>query len=169
MPKNFIIICSLCAIIMGTDTLIAQTSTVLEGAYRRDGMYDRENNRQTFAIPYPYLRESDVMYTKRVWQIIDLKEKLNHPYYYPINEIRDRQNLFDVIKTELLIHGEFSAFGVGPTGDDEEFRYLLSRAGVDSILNYTDRIRREDRFGNRLEDSIITVTVTSDLITRYKI
>ena len=43
--------------------LKAQVPTVLDGAYVK------ETNRTKRVIPYPSLRESDVMYTKRVWRI----------------------------------------------------------------------------------------------------
>ena len=51
----------------------AQVSNVLDGAYVK------ESNITKRVVPYPYLRESDVMYTKRIWQQIDLREKINKP------------------------------------------------------------------------------------------
>ena len=38
-------------------------------------------------IPYEYVREADVMWSKRVWRGIDLREKINHPLYYPLDEV----------------------------------------------------------------------------------
>lgn len=38
-------------------------------------------------IPSEYVREADVAWSKRVWQFIDLREKINHPLYYPLDEI----------------------------------------------------------------------------------
>src|SRR5665213_1798532 len=34
-------------------------------------------------IHYSYVREADVMWSKRIWRTIDLREKLNFPIYYP--------------------------------------------------------------------------------------
>ena len=51
----------------------AQVSNVLDGAYVK------ESNITKRVVPYPALREADVMYTKRIWQTLDLKEKINHP------------------------------------------------------------------------------------------
>ena len=75
----------------------AQVNNVLDGAYVK------ETNLTKRVIPYPHLREADVMYFRRIWQEIDLKQKINHPYYYPIEPIQDRKNLFDVIRDGLLV------------------------------------------------------------------
>jgi gliding motility associated protien GldN len=49
----------------------------------RDGVYDKTTISQVQPIPYPYLRESDVVWTKRIWRTVDLREKMNQPFYYP--------------------------------------------------------------------------------------
>ncbi len=49
----------------------------------RDGVYDKTTILQVQPIPYPYLREADVIWTKRVWRNVDLREKMNQPFYYP--------------------------------------------------------------------------------------
>jgi gliding motility associated protien GldN len=38
-------------------------------------------------IPYEHVREADVVWSKRIWRVIDLREKFNHPLYYPLDEI----------------------------------------------------------------------------------
>ncbi len=49
----------------------------------RDRAYDRIHYKQRKVIPYPYLREADVFWEKRVWRVIDVKEKMNIPFKYP--------------------------------------------------------------------------------------
>ncbi|HNS29899.1 MAG TPA: hypothetical protein PKL52_05150, partial [Tenuifilaceae bacterium] len=36
----------------------------------RDGIYERETIPQRVPIPYPHLREADMLWTKRIWRII---------------------------------------------------------------------------------------------------
>lgn len=51
-------------------------------------------------IPYGYVDDRDVMWSKVVWEFVDLNQKINLPYYFPIdttNISSDRRSLFDVL------------------------------------------------------------------------
>ena len=48
-----------------------------------DGIYVKEHHPAKRVIPYTPLREADVMWLKRIWRVLDLREKINHPLYYP--------------------------------------------------------------------------------------
>jgi gliding motility associated protien GldN len=100
-----------------------------------DGAYVREHNPTRKVISYPYLREADVMWSKRIWQVIDLKQKINHTLYFPIDELENRKSLFDVIRIGLIDQGSITAYGTGPTQEDDEFRYPLGQAELDSMMN----------------------------------
>jgi len=62
-------------------------------------------------LPYGYVDERDVLWSKTTWEIIDLDERVNFPLYYPIdtNNIgAERRSLYDVlvknIKTGEIEH-----------------------------------------------------------------
>lgn len=51
-------------------------------------------------LPYGYTDERDILWSKTVWEIIDLDERINFPLYYPIdtNNIgSERRSLYDVL------------------------------------------------------------------------
>lgn len=51
-------------------------------------------------LPYGYVDERDVLWSKTTWEIIDLDERVNFPLYYPIdtNNIgAERRSLYDVL------------------------------------------------------------------------
>lgn len=49
-------------------------------------------------LPYGYISDRDILWSKVVWEYIDLNQKINLPYYYPIdttNAPANRRSLFD--------------------------------------------------------------------------
>jgi gliding motility associated protien GldN len=134
-----------------------------------DGAYVKETNLTKRVIPYPYLREADVMYFRRIWQEMDLKQKINHPYYYPVEPIQDRKNLFDVIRDGLLIEGSLVAYSPGPTGEEDEFTLPLTADSIRSILTPIEYIKEWDEFGDEIGTKAITKPIESENITRYRL
>ncbi len=92
---------------------------------------NKDRIRKPFAIPYPYIREADIMWSKRIWRVIDLREKLNHPLYYPTEPTECLSSLFDVLKCALL-DGKITAFA-NPAFDDE-FKNPMTISELNSIL-----------------------------------
>ncbi|MBK6829705.1 MAG: hypothetical protein IPG92_02680 [Flavobacteriales bacterium] len=97
----------------------AMAQTVLDGAY----INEHTNTKRV--VPYTHIREADVMWARRVWRTIDLREKMNHPFYYPTEPINDRKSLFDVIRQGLLVDGSITAYDAGPLLTDDEFKKPL--------------------------------------------
>lgn len=55
-------------------------------------------------MPYGYIDDNDVLWSKVVWEIIDMNEKLNQPYYNSSNGIAySTLSLFDALKKELKV------------------------------------------------------------------
>lgn len=51
-------------------------------------------------LPYGYIDDRDILWSKVVWEFVDLNQKINLPYYYPIdtaNISKDRRSLFDTL------------------------------------------------------------------------
>jgi gliding motility associated protien GldN len=115
-----------------------------------DGIYVRESIPQRIPIPYPYIREADMMFTKRIWRIIDLREKINHPLYYPTQRMQDRtslvQRLVDAIK-----YNEISAYD--PAVDDE-FTTLLSYNQVLQNFDALDKTKTQQSISTGLDTTI---------------
>ena len=52
-------------------------------------------------ITYTPLREADIMWNKRIWRVLDLKEKINHPLYFPIDAIPSRTSFMQMVMAGL--------------------------------------------------------------------
>src|ERR1035437_3495213 len=97
-----------------------------------NGVYIPEHLPNRKPILYVPLREADVMWEHRIWRVIDLREKINHPLYYPEDEeSTKRPSLFSVIKKGIMNH-ELSVYDPNPAvyNADEEFKieYPVSEA-----------------------------------------
>lgn len=141
----------------GVSTSTAQENKIL------DGVYIKGNTPTRRVVPYTHVREADVMWMKRIWRIINLKEKMNLPLYYPLEEINNRKSLFDVIKYGIE-EGTITAYG--DAAFDDEFKSPLTPTEAKEILSYYEQILREDDFGNFVNDSVPT-DITSGDIKQY--
>lgn len=74
---------------------------VVNSAFRIADVYQKR------PMPLPDVREADVFWSKKIWRIIDLREKMNLTLYYPTVEIDGRRNLISLllegIKNEQIV------------------------------------------------------------------
>jgi gliding motility associated protien GldN len=157
-----IIVLTVLATLLASD-FKAQEQTVLDGAYVK------EHNATKRVIPYPPLREADVMWSKRIWRKIDLREKMNHPFFYPRTDIEDRKSLFGVIRHALLVEGSLTAYGLGPAFNDDEFRYPMNQNEVDTLLNPVVTRYVENLVTGELEPVETPEPIESSIVTEYVI
>ena len=58
----------------------------------RDEAYDQVTLEERQIIPYDHIREADVFWKKRIWRVIDTREKMNLSFRYP------KQYLVDILR-----------------------------------------------------------------------
>jgi gliding motility associated protien GldN len=104
-----------------------------------DGVFVKEHYPTRKVIPYTHLREADVMWSKRIWRKIDMREKINHPLYFPTEKIKDRRSLTQVI-IDAVNEGSLTAY----RGDDEEFTTVMTKSEIDGIMSKLDTIYVDD-------------------------
>jgi gliding motility associated protien GldN len=126
------------------------TSGILNAQDNKTEVYSRDHIPNKKPVPYVSTREADVMWEKTIWRMVDLREKMNLPLYYPSKPIGGRMSLID-----LLLYGiDHEGLTAYSTGDDlNEFKIPLTKPQIEVNLGAVpDTIRRQ---AQGLPDTII--------------
>lgn len=141
----------------------AMAQTVLDGAYIK------EHTKTKRVVPYTHIREADVMWARRVWRIIDLREKVNHPLYFPTEPINDRKSLFDVIRQGLMVDGSITAYDPGALLTDDEFKKAYLATELQELFTRMDTQYTESLTTGDMEMVVQPINLESRDIKMYKL
>lgn len=133
-----------------------------------DGMFIKETNPTRRVVPYTHIREADVMFYKRVWRVIDLREKMNHPLYFPTQEISEigynRQSLFHVLKKGIE-EGSIQAYE--EQADGGQFKVPLTKtAAMDKLSEERTGTDIDPETGLEIQTSY-TIDVNANNVKEY--
>jgi gliding motility associated protien GldN len=115
-------------------------------------------------VAYDFVREADVMWSKTVWRTLDMREKINLPLYYPLEEDNCRNSLWEVIKRGIM-EGKITAYG-DPVFDDE-FRHPLTIEQAAKVMFSKDTVVTINPNTLLPETVLVDNQVTPDKIMRY--
>jgi gliding motility associated protien GldN len=89
---------------------------IVNGAYKRTDIIQKK------PMPLPVVREADVFWSKKLWRIIDLREKMNLPLYYPTVEMDGRMNLISLLLNGIE-NGQITPYDASL---DDDFKVPMS-------------------------------------------
>ncbi len=157
--KKILIFLGGLALMFGTPKQEAQAQ-VVDGAYKRADLYSRK------PTPLPYVREADVMWRKKVWRIIDLREKMNQPMYFPTQEIEGRSNLVNLL-IQGIKDGKLTAYDAK---NDDEFKIPMTFEQVKEAFGATTRTRKiRDVDTGELVEKVVAGEIRSEEIKQFMI
>jgi gliding motility associated protien GldN len=159
--KRFFLIIAMAGVL---SPLFAQD--ILDGAYEKD---IRDGGKDRLIQSYQHVRHADVMWSTKVWREIDLREKINQVFYYPVQRIDDRRSLIDVLM-DAINEGTITAYG--NAYKDDEFKSPMtpteiSGIGISGNLVDTNWYYDEDKEEEMYE--IIKNDFDHSTVTRYRI
>lgn len=96
-----------------------------------DDVVKKEIMGQRKVLPYQPIRESDIFWEKRIWRIIDVREKMNLPFAYP-------EEPFFKILSDAATKGDLPVYSTDEDG--AKFKKRLSTDDVLSMLSKTDTV-----------------------------
>jgi gliding motility associated protien GldN len=130
-----------------------------------DGYYKKTDLMNAKVTPYAHLRELDVMFSKRIWREIDLRDKQNMIFASP------KGRLIDIIY-KAVIAGELTAYDATVTKDDvngDEFSTVLKPE--EAMAKFADSVLVPlfDTEGNQTGTQMKPGEFNPDSIVRFRI
>lgn len=126
-----------------------------------DGAYIKTTTKEKEVIPYDYIREADVFWAKRIWRMIDVREKMNLPFKYP------QQPLIQVLH-EAAKNGELTVYDPAVV-DADQFKQVMSVDDVKKLGARVDTVMQINPITLEEEQVITKNELTWDKIVKYRV
>lgn len=127
-----------------------------------DNVYTKENVPGKKPLNYVSLREADVMWSKKLWQMIDLRKRMNQVLYFPENEMDDRKSLIQVIMHGIDNEG-LTAYR------SDQFKEMYSTDEVYQEMGAGEETQQIQQPDGSTKDTVIQTGVRYDEIKKYLI
>jgi gliding motility associated protien GldN len=130
-----------------------------------DGYYKKNNITNARVTPLASLRESDVVYSRRIWREIDLREKMNQYLVSP------KQRLIDVLM-DAISKGELTAYDPIPTKDDpdgDSFSLPLSPEKAKAKMADSTVVNTFDKNGDKVGSKMVAGEFNPDSVIKFRL
>jgi len=157
--RKFLVFFGVLALLIGATKQEAKAQVI-------DGAYQREDVKHRKPTPLPFIREADVMWRKKVWRIIDLREKMNQPLYFPTKPIKDRFSLVNLL-VQGIKDGKLTAYDAR---NDDQFLVPMNFEQVKEAFGATTRTRKVKNIDTgELEDRSVAGEIRAEEVKQFMI
>ncbi|MBC7777325.1 MAG: gliding motility protein GldN [Phycisphaerae bacterium] len=117
------------AMLLSLHFAFAQDPEPVEMSPPLDDITDRQVVADRVTLTYQPIREADILWEKRIWRVVDVREKMNLPFSAP------ESPLFKVL-TDAAMAGDISVYST----EDDKFSKRLSPTDVREMLFVRDTV-----------------------------
>lgn len=123
-----------------------------------DDITDKRTIETVRVLAYDPVREADIFWEKRIWRVIDIREKMNHPFAYP-------ERPFFSILQDAAEAGEINVYSV----EDDKFTHRLPAEEVASMGASIDTVTTFDPVTYEEKQQIVRNELNPEDIKRYRV
>jgi len=135
-----------------------------QSSLRPDGVYDKVAH-VSKAMPWQPLREDDVMWKKRIWREIDVRQKQNMPFIYPGDEQTGGGSFIEIL-VDAVKKGKVAAF----SPSDDRFTTPFTKAEMMEVLSgKLDTVWYDDIETGERKMKVTNTEFNPNSVTKYRI
>lgn len=94
-----------------------------------DGVVEEKLVIESRVLPYDHVREADILWQRKIWRVIDTREKMNKPFAYP-------ERPFFTILLDAAINGDITVY----SPEDDKFTVPLTQEEVEGKASRIDTV-----------------------------
>ncbi len=122
-----------------------------------DDITDKRIQYEKRVLPYDHIREADIFWEKRIWRVIDVREKMNLCFAYP-------ERPFFTILMEAAREGEIKVYSV----EDDKFTHQLKPEEVATMGASVDTVITFDPETYEEQIKIVTNEINPEDVKRFR-
>ena len=168
MKKGFFIL--LLVIALNVNFGWSQSNLLNAKVPQEVGMQIEENLKP---IAYGYVDDRDVLWSKTIWEIVDLNERINFPYYYPtINNgllSNNRKSLYRILYDNIASGNITEIYSTSYFNESEKLTFDDLTDILVSRNLYAEGISKSNDGEQVTEDDYDTYKIETDKIVQYRI
>lgn len=123
-----------------------------------DGITEKTTVTEKRILPYDHIREADVFWEKRIWRVIDIREKMNLPFAYP------ERPLFSILM-DAAMDGEIKVYST----EDDKFSARLEPEEVANMGATVDTVTTFDPETYEEQIQIVRNELNPEDVKRYRV
>lgn len=123
-----------------------------------DGVVEKKSTVEKRVLPFDPVREADIFWEKRIWRVIDVREKMNLPFAYP-------ERPFFSILMDAAANGEITAYSV----EDDKFTTPLMADEVSSMGASIDTVITFDPETYEEQIQIVRNDLNPEDVKRFRV
>jgi len=136
---------------------------------RNDAIIERNLVKDRNPLTYEHIREDDAVYRQRVWEEIDVHEKMNLPFVYKATEDNGNQRLINIL-LQGIKSGQITAFQDDRFTTPVTFKQIAENlVAKPHTIQIPDMDKDPDGSKGLMRDTLIQEEFNPDDVERYQI
>lgn len=123
-----------------------------------DDIVEKRTTVEKRLLPYDFVREADIFWEKRIWRVVDIREKMNLPFAYP-------ERPFIRILMDAAVNGEITVYNT----DNDKFTSPLAAGEVASIGASVDTVITFDPQTYEEQIQVVRNDFNPDDVKRFRL